>query len=83
MAQPTPHLERDSSRQGWTPTKPDPMSIGTNRPMALVQTRREGLKQDSQTSIVCTSGGSSFWCLALLAWQSVSNTAGACAGACY
>ena len=58
MAQPMPHLERNSSRQGWTPTKPDPMSIGTDTLMALVQTRRQGLKQDSLTSIVSTSGGS-------------------------
>ena len=58
MAQPTLHLERDSSRQGWAPIKPDPMSIGTDRLMALVQTRRQGLKQDSLTSIVSTSGGS-------------------------
>ena len=40
------------------PTKPDPMSIGTDTLMALVQTRRQGLKQDSLTSIVSTSGGS-------------------------
>jgi hypothetical protein len=65
MAQLTPHLERDSSRQGWTPTKPDPMSIGTDRLMALVRTRMQGLNQDSLTSIVCTSGGSSFWWLVL------------------
>ena len=58
MAQPTLNLERDSSRQGWTPTKPDPMSIRTDTLMALVQTRRQGLKQDSLTSIVSTSGGS-------------------------
>ena len=40
MAHPTPHFERDSSNNGWTLTKPDPLSIGTDRPMALVQTRR-------------------------------------------
>jgi hypothetical protein len=40
------------------PTKPDPISIGTDRLMALVQTKRQGLKQDSLTSIVSTSGGS-------------------------
>jgi hypothetical protein len=34
------------------------MSIGTDRLMALVQTRRQGLKQDSLTTIVSTSGGS-------------------------
>jgi hypothetical protein len=34
------------------------MSIGTNTLMALVQTRRQGLKQDSLTGIVSTSGGS-------------------------
>jgi hypothetical protein len=34
------------------------MSIETDRLMALVQTRRQGLKQDSLTSIVSTSGGS-------------------------
>jgi hypothetical protein len=34
------------------------MSIGTDRLMTLVQTRRQGLKQDSLTSIVSTSGGS-------------------------
>jgi hypothetical protein len=34
------------------------MSIGTDTLMALVQTRRQGLKQDSLTSIVSTSGGS-------------------------
>jgi hypothetical protein len=34
------------------------MSIGIDTLMALVQTRRPGLKQDSPTSIVSTSGGS-------------------------
>jgi hypothetical protein len=34
------------------------MSIGTGTLMALVQTRRQGLKKDSLTSIVSTSGGS-------------------------
>jgi hypothetical protein len=34
------------------------MFIGTDRLMALVQTRRQGLKQNSLTSIVSTSGGS-------------------------
>jgi hypothetical protein len=34
------------------------MSIMTDTLMALVQTRRQGLKQDSLTSIVSTSGGS-------------------------
>jgi hypothetical protein len=33
------------------------MSIGTDTLMALVQTRKQGLKQDSMTSIVSTSGG--------------------------
>jgi hypothetical protein len=33
------------------------MSIGIDTLMALVQTRRQGLKQDSLTSIVFTSGG--------------------------
>jgi hypothetical protein len=40
------------------PTKPDPISIGTGMLMALVQTRRQELKQESLTSIVSTSGGS-------------------------
>jgi hypothetical protein len=43
---------------GWTPTKPDHMFIGTDMLMALLQTRRQGLKQESLTSIVSTSGGS-------------------------
>jgi hypothetical protein len=34
------------------------MSIGTDTVMALLQTRRQGLKQVSVTSIVSTSGGS-------------------------
>jgi hypothetical protein len=34
------------------------MSIGTDMLMALLQTRRQVLKQDSLTSIVSTSGGS-------------------------
>jgi hypothetical protein len=34
------------------------MSIGTDMLMAMLQTRRQGLKQDSLTSIVSTSGGS-------------------------
>jgi hypothetical protein len=34
------------------------MSIGTDTLMALVQTIRQGLQQDSLTSIVSTSGGS-------------------------
>jgi hypothetical protein len=34
------------------------MSIGTDRVLALFQTRNQGLKQDSLTSIVSTSGGS-------------------------
>jgi hypothetical protein len=34
------------------------MSIGTHALMALVQTRRQGLKYDNLTSIVSTSGGS-------------------------
>jgi hypothetical protein len=34
------------------------MSIGTDTLMALVQTRKQGLKQNSLTSIVSTSGGS-------------------------
>jgi hypothetical protein len=34
------------------------MSIGTDTVMALLQTRRQGLKQESLTSIVSTSGGS-------------------------
>jgi hypothetical protein len=55
-------------------TKPDPMSIGTDRPMALVQTRRQGLHQDRLTSIVGTSDGSSYWLLAVLTEQPVSNT---------
>ena len=61
MAHPTPHFERDSSRHGWTLTKPDPIPIGIDRPMALVQTRRQVLNQNSLTSIVGTSDGSSFW----------------------
>ena len=43
---------------GWMPTKPDHMSIETDMLMALLQTRRQGLKQESLTSIVSTSGGS-------------------------
>ena len=43
--------------QSWTPTKPDPMSITTDTLMARLQTKRQGLKQDSLTSIVSTSGG--------------------------
>jgi hypothetical protein len=42
MAQPTPHFERDSSRHGWTLTKPGPISIGTNRPM------RDGPRSDQK-----------------------------------
>jgi hypothetical protein len=57
-AQATLHLGRESSRQGWTPTKPDPMSIGTDTLMARLQTRRQELKQESLMSIVSTSGGS-------------------------
>jgi hypothetical protein len=34
------------------------MSIGTDTLMARVQTKWQGLKQDSMTSIVSTSGGS-------------------------
>jgi hypothetical protein len=34
------------------------MSIGTDLLMALVQTRRQVLKQENLTSIVSTSGGS-------------------------
>jgi hypothetical protein len=34
------------------------MFIGTDMLMALVQTRRQGLKQESLTSIDSTSGGS-------------------------
>jgi hypothetical protein len=56
-AQLTLHLGRDSSREGWTPTKPNPMSIGTDKLVACLQTRRQGLKQNSSTSIVSTSGG--------------------------
>ena len=66
MAQSTPHFERDSSNNGWTLTKPDPMSIGTDRPMALVQTRRQVLNQDSLTSIVGTSDGSCVWLFAAI-----------------
>jgi hypothetical protein len=40
------------------PTKLDHMSIKTDMLMALLQTRRQGLKQESLTSIVSTSGGS-------------------------
>jgi hypothetical protein len=43
---------------GRLPTKPDPMVIGTDMLMTLVQTRRQGLKQESLTGIVSTSGGS-------------------------
>ena len=38
------------------PTTPDPMSIRTDTLMTQLQTRRQGLKQDSLTSIVSTSG---------------------------
>jgi hypothetical protein len=34
------------------------MSIGTDMLMALLQTRRQGLKQESLESIVSTNGGS-------------------------
>ena len=74
MAQSTPHFERDSSNNGWTLTKPDPLSIGTDRPMALVQTRRQMLHQTSLTSIVGASFGSSIWLLAVLTEQPGSNT---------
>ena len=61
MEQSTPHFERDSSRHGWTLTKPDPMSIGTDRPMALVQTVQQGLHQIRLTGIVDTRDGLSSW----------------------
>jgi len=48
MAHPTPHFERDSSNNGWTLTKPDPLSIGTDRPMALVV--RPGGKGSTRTA---------------------------------
>ena len=51
-------LERISSSK---PTKPDPMSIETDRPMALVQTVQQGLHQERLTGIVGTSFGSSNW----------------------
>jgi hypothetical protein len=40
-------FRRDSSRQGWKPAKPNPMSIGSDRLTTLVQTRRQWLKLDS------------------------------------
>jgi hypothetical protein len=43
---------------GWTPTKPDHTSIETDLLMALLQTTRQRLKQESVTTIVSTSGGS-------------------------
>jgi hypothetical protein len=42
----------------WTPTEPDRKSIRTDMLMALLQTKRQGLKQHSLTSTVSTSGGS-------------------------
>ena len=57
-AQAALHLGRASSSVGWMPTKPDHMSIETDMLMALLLTRRQGLKQESLTSIVSTSGGS-------------------------
>jgi hypothetical protein len=40
------------------PTKPDHMSIKTDLLMALLQTTRQGLKQESLMTIVSTSGAS-------------------------
>jgi hypothetical protein len=40
------------------PTKPDHKSIETDLLMAMLQTTRQGLKQESLTTIVSTSGGS-------------------------
>jgi hypothetical protein len=59
-AQAALHLGRESSSVGWMPTKPDHMSIETDLLMALLQTTRQGLKQESLTTIdiVSTSGGS-------------------------
>jgi hypothetical protein len=57
-AQAALHLEREISSVGWMPTKPDHMSIETDLLMALLQTKRQGLKHESLTSIVSTSGGS-------------------------
>jgi hypothetical protein len=47
------------------------MSIGTSTLMALVQTKRKVLKQDSLMSIVSTSGGS----IGVNHWNSYSCTA--------
>jgi hypothetical protein len=57
-AQAALHLGLESSSVGWTPTKPDHMSIETDLLMALLQTTRQGLKQEHLTTIVSTSGGS-------------------------
>ena len=65
-------LERISSSK---PTKPDPMSIGTDRPMALVQTIRQGLHQIRLTGIVGTRDGSSTWLPVVLTEQPGSNGA--------
>jgi hypothetical protein len=40
------------------PTKPNHMSIEADLLMALLQTTTQGLKQESLTTIVSTSGGS-------------------------
>ena len=62
--------------QSWTPTKPDPMSITTDTLMARLQTKRQGLKQDSLTSIVSTSGGLSGAAVEQLRWALAAWLAG-------
>jgi hypothetical protein len=57
-AQAALHLGRESSSAGWMPAKRDHMSIETDLLMALLQTTRQRLKQESLTTIVSTSGGS-------------------------
>ena len=76
MAQSTPHFERDSSNNGWTLTKPDPLSIGTDRPMALVV--RPGGKGSTRTAwraSLAQATAPLFGCSQLLSWQPGSNSA--------
>jgi hypothetical protein len=51
------------------------MSIGTDKPMALVQTIRQGLHQIRLTGIVGTRDGSSTWLSVVLTEQPGSNVA--------
>ena len=70
------HLGRNSSRQGWMPTKPDSISMRTDTLMGRLQTRRQGLKHDSLTSIVSTSDGSNGVAVELLRWMLAAWLAG-------